>query len=109
VGRPSGTAWCATPSSAAWTGLAAQERGSALHAGLTKAAANKRMSEVLIRIKRAVLVGRYSFSEKALLEMDADALTELDVAESILNATAIYKTLRPTSPFRTSRNTSTIF
>ena len=35
--------------------------------------------------------------------MDADALTELDVAESILNATAINKTLRSTSPFRTSR------
>ena len=61
------------------------------------------MSDVLIRIKRAVLAGRYVFTEKALLEMDADALTELDVAESILNATAIYKTLRSTSPFRTSR------
>jgi hypothetical protein len=61
------------------------------------------MSEVLIRIKRAVLAGRYIFTEKALLEMDADSLTELDVAESILNATAIYKTLRSTSPFRTSR------
>ena len=35
--------------------------------------------------------------------MDADALTELDVAESILNATAINKTLRSTSPLRTSR------
>ena len=35
--------------------------------------------------------------------MDADALTELDVAESILNATAINKTLRSTSPLLTSR------
>jgi hypothetical protein len=35
--------------------------------------------------------------------MQADALTELDVAESILNAVAIYKTLRSTSPYRTSR------
>jgi hypothetical protein len=61
------------------------------------------MSEVLIRTKRAVLAGWYIFTEKALSEMDADALTELDVAESILNATAIYKTLRSTSPFRTSR------
>jgi hypothetical protein len=61
------------------------------------------MTDVLVRIKRAVLAGRYVFSEKALLEMDADALTELDVAESILNATAIYKTLRSRSPFRTSR------
>jgi hypothetical protein len=61
------------------------------------------MSDVLIRIKRAVLAGGYIFTEKALLEMDADALTELDVAESILNATAINKTLRSTSPFRTAR------
>jgi len=35
--------------------------------------------------------------------MRADVLTELDVIESILNAVAIYKTLRSTSPFRTSR------
>ena len=42
--------------------------------------------DVLIRIKRAVLAGRYAFSEKARLEMETDDLTELDVAESILNA-----------------------
>jgi hypothetical protein len=47
------------------------------------------MSEVLVRIKRAVLAGRYAFSEKARCEMEADALTELDVAESIANAVAI--------------------
>ena len=58
------------------------------------------MSEVLIRIKRAVLTGRYVFSEKARMEMERDALTELDVAESILNAVAIYKRLRSKSPFR---------
>jgi len=58
---------------------------------------------VLIRIKRAVLAGNYVFSGKARIEMQADALTELDVAESILNAVAIYKTLRSTSPYRTSR------
>ena len=34
--------------------------------------------------------------------MEADGLTELDVAESILNAVAIYKKLRSTSRFRTS-------
>jgi len=49
------------------------------------------MSEVLIRIKRAVLAGRYAFSAKARLEMECGGLTELDVAESILNAVAIYK------------------
>jgi len=29
------------------------------------------MSDVLVRIKRAVLAGRYAFSEKARLEMEA--------------------------------------
>ena len=50
--------------------------------------------DVLIRIKRAVLAGQYAFSEKARIEMETDDLTELDVAESILNAVAIYKRLR---------------
>jgi hypothetical protein len=58
------------------------------------------IKDVLVRIKRAVLAGRYAFSEKARLEMEADALTELDVAESILNAVAIYKKIRSTSPLR---------
>jgi hypothetical protein len=58
------------------------------------------VKEVLVRIKRAVLAGRYAFSEKARLEMEADGLTELDVAESILNAVAIYKRLRSHSPLR---------
>ena len=35
------------------------------------------MSDVLVRIKRAILAGRYVFSEKARLEMEADGLTEL--------------------------------
>jgi hypothetical protein len=52
------------------------------------------MSDILVPIKRAALAGRYAFSEKARLQMEADGLTELDVAESILNAVAIYKTLR---------------
>ncbi|MEW6686142.1 MAG: hypothetical protein AB1393_08055 [Candidatus Edwardsbacteria bacterium] len=56
--------------------------------------------DILVRIKRAVLAGHYAFSEKARLEMEADSLTELDVAESILNAVAIYKILRSRSPFR---------
>jgi hypothetical protein len=60
------------------------------------------MSNVLARIKRAVLGGRYAFSEKARIEMEADGLTELDVAESILTAVAIYKKIRSTS-FRRQR------
>jgi hypothetical protein len=55
------------------------------------------MSDVLIRIKRAVLAGHYAFSEKARIEMEADSLTELDVAESILSAVAVSKVLRSTS------------
>lgn len=55
------------------------------------------MSDILIRIKRAVLAGYYAFSEKARIEMEADSLTELDVAESILSAVAVSKVLRSTS------------
>ena len=58
------------------------------------------MSDALVRIKRAVLAGCYVFSEKTRLEMEADGLTELDVAESIVNAVAIYKRIRSRSPFR---------
>jgi len=66
------------------------------------------VEDVLVRIKRAVLAGRYAFSEKARTEMKVDGLTEMDVVESILNAVAIYKTLRSRSPVRTQRkDTST--
>jgi len=58
------------------------------------------MSDALTRIKRAVLAGHYAFSEKARSEMDADAITARDVVESIVNAVAIYKTLRSKSPYR---------
>lgn len=58
------------------------------------------MADVLVRIKRAVLRGRYAFSQKARSELDMDGLAELDVAESILNAVAIYKTIRSTSARR---------
>lgn len=61
------------------------------------------MVEVLVRIKRAVLSGHYAFSDKARLEMEVDALTELDVAESILNAVAVYKRLRSRNPRTESR------
>jgi hypothetical protein len=61
------------------------------------------MRDVLVRIKRAVLAGRYAFSEKARVEMEADGLTESDVAESIINAVAIYKRLRSRSALRSRR------
>lgn len=58
------------------------------------------MTNILIRIKRAVLAGHYAFSEKARIEMEADNLTELDVAESILSAVAISKIIRSRSVHR---------
>lgn len=58
------------------------------------------MSDILVRIKRAVLAGNYAFSEKARLEMEADGLTGLDVAESILNSVAVSKVIRSTSVSR---------
>ena len=58
------------------------------------------MSETLVRIKRAILSGHYAFSEKASMELEADGLTELDIVESIVNAVAIYKTIRSTSLYR---------
>ena len=58
------------------------------------------VGDILTRIKRAVLSGNYAFSLKARIELESDGLTELDVAESILNAVAIYKKLRSTSSFR---------
>lgn len=59
------------------------------------------MHDILVRIKRAILAGHYVFSEKALVEMEADRIRAQDVVESILNAVAIYKTLRSRSPRRT--------
>lgn len=56
--------------------------------------------EVLVKIKRLVLAGRYEFSEKASLEMEADGISESDVVESILTAVTIYNTLRSKSPLR---------
>ena len=61
------------------------------------------MADILVRIKRTILAGRYAFSEKARIEMESDGLTEFDVAESIINAVAIYKRLRSRSRRRSSR------
>ena len=54
----------------------------------------------LIRIKRAVLAGRYVLTEKAGIEMHASDLLDTDIIESIACAKAIYKRLRSTSPLR---------
>jgi hypothetical protein len=39
------------------------------------------MTDLLIRIKRSILAGHYAFSEKARIEMEIDAITEMDVTE----------------------------
>jgi hypothetical protein len=56
------------------------------------------MSDILVKIKRAIFSGKYEFSEKARLGMEHDGLTELDIVESISNAVAIYKKIRSTMP-----------
>jgi hypothetical protein len=61
------------------------------------------VADILVRIKRTILAGRYAFSEKARIAMEADGLTEIDVAESIINAVAIYKRLRSRSRQRLKR------
>jgi hypothetical protein len=52
--------------------------------------------EILRRIKRCALRGNVRFTIKAQLELELDDLTTDDVRESLLNAVAIYKTIRPT-------------
>jgi hypothetical protein len=59
--------------------------------------------EILSRIKRCALEGNLKFSLKARDEAILDGLSPLDVRESLVNATSIRKTLRSTSPSRSSR------
>lgn len=61
------------------------------------------MLDPLLRIKRAVLSGRFGFSSKARLEMECDRLTRFDIAECILTAVAITKTIRSRSRRSTKR------
>jgi hypothetical protein len=58
------------------------------------------VEDILKRIKRTIINGRYVFSKKARLEMEVDHITERDVVESILNAIAIYKKIRSQNPYR---------
>ena len=59
--------------------------------------------DLLIRIKRAVLSGQLVFTRKAIEERERDGLTDQEVRESIINATAIYKTIRSNTRYRRSR------
>jgi hypothetical protein len=53
--------------------------------------------DLLVRIKRAVIAGNIIFTIKAVEERASAGLTEQEVRESIVNAAAIYKTIRSTS------------
>jgi hypothetical protein len=56
--------------------------------------------DILARIKRLILLGDYRFTLKATEEMEIEDITELEVAEAIMNAHRIDKVLRSTSPHR---------
>ena len=56
--------------------------------------------EILTRIKRLILRGDYKFTLKARDEMDLEDITELEVAEAIMNAHRIDKVLRSQSHYR---------
>ena len=58
----------------------------------------------LLRIKRCCLTGRVIFGSKADAERVAGHLSLDDVLEAVVNAPAIYKTLRSRSTRRAARN-----
>jgi hypothetical protein len=57
----------------------------------------------LLRIKRCCLTGRVVFTDKADTERVAAGLSRDDVIEAIVNAPAIYKTLRSRASGRVRR------
>jgi hypothetical protein len=48
------------------------------------------MADILVRIKRAVLAGRFLLTVKAESELETSGLNDMDLVESIANAPAIY-------------------
>lgn len=56
--------------------------------------------DVLARIKRLVIRGAVEFTRKAREEMELDGLEAADAAESIMNDSAISKTLASSSGAR---------
>lgn len=59
--------------------------------------------DILIRIKKCALAGRLRFTNKARGELDCDELDVIDVRESLVNAVAIYKTIRSSNPLTGKR------
>lgn len=56
--------------------------------------------DVLHRIKRLMIQGKYHFTQKASDELALDELDRADAVEAIVNSTHISKVLRSRSPFR---------
>lgn len=56
--------------------------------------------DILNRIKRLMVKGKYHFTQKASDELALDELDRSEAVEAILNATHIAKVLRSRSPFR---------
>ena len=54
--------------------------------------------DTLIRIKRCALANRLRLTNKARDELEIDDLDITDIRESLMNAVAIYKTIRSTNP-----------
>jgi hypothetical protein len=54
--------------------------------------------DIMVRIKRAVLAGRFRFTRKATEERERDHLSEQEVREAILSANSIYKSIRSVNP-----------
>jgi hypothetical protein len=54
--------------------------------------------DLLVRIKRCALANRVRLTDKARDEMECDDLELSDIRESIMNAKAIYKTVRSRNP-----------
>jgi hypothetical protein len=53
--------------------------------------------DILVRIKRCALANRIRLTEKARGELELDDLIPDDIRESLMNAKAIYKTVRSTN------------
>ena len=58
------------------------------------------MNDILKRIKRLLLSGRYFFTDKATVERERDGLSEEDIVEAIINAQSIQKVINSQSPHR---------
>lgn len=58
--------------------------------------------DVLARIKQLILLGDYKFTLKAQEEMSLEDITQLEVAEAIINAHRIDKVIRSRSQRRSA-------